>query len=108
MALIFGLSSISIPPTLPGGSDKGAHAILYAGLGTLLLRALAGGQFRRIAVRTLLTAIVLAAAYGVSDEIHQLFVPGRSYEIADMVADAAGAGVATIGVTLWGRMKHVL
>ena len=108
MALIFGLSSISNPPNLPGGSDKGAHSILYAGFGTLLLRALAGGRLRHVAVRTMFAAILLAAAYGVTDEIHQLFVPGRSYEVADMVADAAGAGVATIGVTLWGRMKHVL
>ncbi|MEK7483355.1 MAG: VanZ family protein, partial [Planctomycetota bacterium] len=29
--------------------------------------------------------------YGISDEFHQAFIPGRCFEIADMVADTAGA-----------------
>lgn len=108
MALIFGLSSISTPPSLPGGSDKGVHVILYAGLGVLMLRAIAGGLLRRVSWRALILAVVLAAAYGVTDEIHQRFVPGRSYDVADMAADAVGASAAGIAITLWSRMRHVL
>ena len=43
MAFIFGLSSISHTPSLPHGSDKGLHALLYSGLGALFARARAGG-----------------------------------------------------------------
>ena len=46
MALIFALSSISHPPALPGQSDKGVHALLYAGLGALL-RSRAGRRLAR-------------------------------------------------------------
>jgi len=59
MAFIFGLSSISETPDLPGGSDKGLHAVLYAGLGGLLVRALAGGLRRRITLATALIATVI-------------------------------------------------
>ena len=38
----------------------------------------------------MLLAAVLAAAYGLTDEIHQIFVPLRSVELADWMADAVG------------------
>ncbi len=44
MALIFALSSIPSPPITPAGTDKVLHALLYAGLGALLSRAIAGGD----------------------------------------------------------------
>ena len=45
--------------------------------------------------RLCLTAWLIAAAYAVTDEIHQLFVPGRSCEFRDICIDAVGvlAGV---------------
>src|SRR6185295_11134170 len=87
LALIFGLSSIANPPELPEGSDKNLHALLYSGLGLLLVRALAGGLNRPVRLGIVLTATVLSALYGVSDEIHQYYVPPRQVEALDVVAD---------------------
>jgi VanZ family protein len=92
MAVIFGASSIHDVGTLPGNvSDKTAHFAGYALLSVLALRAWAGGRLAGISWRTALAAIIFASLYGVSDEIHQVFVPGRSSDIADAAADAFGA-----------------
>ena len=97
MALIFVGSSISRPPDLPSAiGDKGAHALLYFGLGALFVRALAGGSWRPFGARTGLRAVAYSTVYGVTDEIHQMFVPPRTAEVADLVADAAGAAAAVI------------
>ena len=98
MALIFAASSIPNLQRLPGGmSDKSGHSIGYAMLAGVLLRALAGGRLRGVTVMRGLIAIVLATIYGVSDEFHQLFVPGRSADRYDVLADSVGA---TIGVAI--------
>jgi VanZ family protein len=106
MALIFGLSSLSQTPDLPGGSDKVLHGLLYAGLGGLLTRALAGGLRRRVTVAAVAGAIVIAAAYGVSDEFHQWFVPPRQVESLDVLADTIGAACAAAIVYVWSRLQH--
>jgi len=41
-----------------------------------------------------LTATLLATAYGVTDEYHQSFVPGRTADPMDVVKDLAGAAAA--------------
>lgn len=89
MALIFHLShkpAIEIPPLFPH-QDKVFHFCEYFGLGFLLALALPYGATRR----RFLLAFLLAAAYGISDEIHQSFVPGRDASVWDWLADAAGA-----------------
>ena len=53
-----------------------------------------GGELwpqRQIGWSILLAAVALTTAYGVSDEIHQLFVPGRHARLADVFFDAGGA-----------------
>ena len=98
MALIFAASSIPNLRNLPGGmSDKSGHSIGYAMLAGVLLRAFAGGRLRGVTWKAGLIAIVLATLYGVSDEFHQLFVPGRSADPYDVLADCVGA---TIGVAI--------
>jgi VanZ family protein len=102
MVLIFWLSSISSPPDLPGGmSDKGAHALLYAGLGALLVRARAGGWGRPVTLGIAVAAVVVATLYGISDEIHQYFVPPREVEVRDILADAIGASLAAGALYAW-------
>ncbi len=102
-ALIFGLSSISSVPALPGGmSDKTAHMLLYSGLGFLFARALSGGGRRPMRLRLVAAAVAFAAAYGLSDECHQLFVPRRQFELLDIAADIAGGGVGAVSWWLWG------
>ena len=97
MVLIFLASSIPNLSRLPGGmSDKSGHSIGYALLGGLLLRALARGRLREVTWLRGLVAVMLAGAYGASDEFHQSFVAGRSADRYDVAADFAGAafGVA--------------
>jgi VanZ family protein len=108
MAFIFGLSSLSNLPTAPAGSDKGAHVFLYAGLGALVLRALTSAQLERVTWWTMLTAVAISGLYGVSDELHQRFVPGRSFEGADMIADVVGSCAGAGVLYLWSKMKHAL
>jgi VanZ like family len=98
LALIFAASSIPNLQQLPGGmSDKSGHSIGYALLAVVLLRAFARGRLAGVTWRAGLAAIVLATMYGVSDEWHQSFVPGRSPDRYDVLADGIGA---TLGVVL--------
>lgn len=81
-------------PDVPG-FDKVAHFGAYAVLGVLLAFA-AGRSALPIAV-----AALLGVAYGATDEIHQMFVPGRSPDVLDWCADAAGVLAACILYTRW-------
>ena len=44
--------------------------------------------------------------YGLSDEVHQLFVVGRYFEVSDLIADAVGS-LAGLLAAKWGlRLIH--
>ncbi len=95
MALLFYLShqpSLETP-MLFSGQDKVLHAAVYALLGLLLLaaqpRQAQGYSWQQIGI-----SVLIASLYGLSDEIHQYFIPGRSNEILDWVADTVGALIA--------------
>ena len=102
MAVIFYVSSLHEAPLPQGISDKSAHWLGYTGFSVTIVRALAGGLGRRIAASTAMVAVLIAVAYGASDEFHQVFVPGRSAELADLGADALGAIVGAAGCWAWG------
>jgi VanZ family protein len=99
-ALIFLLSSLSNPfPFKPSGLltlDKLLHFVEYGALGALLAWGLhragmavsSGGVW----------AAVLGSAYGLTDEVHQAFVPNRSADPRDWLADTAGALVGALVV----------
>jgi VanZ family protein len=78
-------------------SDKSGHTIGYALLAGLLLRAFARGRLSGITWRAACATLVLATMYGVSDEWHQSYVPGRNADRFDILADGVGA---TIGVAI--------
>ena len=75
--------------------DYAGHAMLYTGLGFLLANALTNRGALTKMTRGAMAA-GLASLYGVSDEWHQSFVPGRTPEVSDWAADTFGAaaGVA--------------
>jgi VanZ family protein len=108
MAGLFYLSSLSNLPSVPGGfiTDKHEHFSFYGILAALTLRALAKGQRRNVTLLTVLGAILISSAYGVSDEFHQRFVPGREYDVLDMTADAIGSAVAACLVWAWSIIGH--
>lgn len=93
-AAIFYVSSMPKPPapevTFPG-ADKIAHFLIYGGLATILSFGLRLSNESIDLKFLFLAPILIASIYGVSDEIHQLFVPNRSFELLDILADAAGA-----------------
>ena len=68
---------------------KGAHMFLYFVLGLLAM-----GTMNTYRIKTrlkVLVAFAIALLYAVSDEIHQLYVPGRACKVADVLIDATGA-----------------
>ena len=90
--LIFVLSSlpdISGPELYFSASDKLGHVLIYIPLGYFLARAVywQPGPFKG---QPAFWAVFIGILYGLSDEIHQYFVPGRLMEIADWGADAIG------------------
>ena len=104
MGLIFFASSLP-DPGLPGGSsDKAAHFLVYGALGATLMRALANGRIAAMNARRLLVAALVATIYGVTDEIHQYFVPPRTPDILDVAADAAGAAAGALAMMGLARM----
>lgn len=68
--------------------DKLYHAVNFGVLAALLYLATGRAWL----------AVLLASLYGVSDELHQSFVPGRSSDVTDWLADTAGAFLAVLVV----------
>lgn len=79
---------------------KCAHASEYAILGILLM--LTWNSYIPDAKRGSLIMFAVGAFYAASDEFHQLFVPGRSGRLTDVLIDSAGllAGIFLIYILL--------
>lgn len=94
---------LSAQPALPdvGVSDKQAHGLTYGLLAALILRALAAARWSGVSRVHAWWSALAATLYGVSDEWHQSFVPGRSSDVRDVVADATGATIAVVVIWLW-------
>lgn len=90
MLLIFVLSSQSSLPVVRvfSGADLLAHAAVYGILCMFL--ALSFVPPRVATWNRVLLLTVLVTAYGVTDEYHQSFVPGRDASLGDVLADGAG------------------
>lgn len=91
-AAIFGVSSIQ-GSNLPGGYSVQAHFTEYLILAVLLYIALRPGRSRASAA---LFALLIASLYGMSDEFHQSFVPGRMPDPMDWLTDTLGAGTGVL------------
>jgi len=83
---------------------KGAHVVAYLVLGLLAARAVTREAGRsRLAPWAL--AWLLATAYAVTDEVHQLFVPGRGGQVWDILLDSAGA-LAGVLLHRWWSLRE--
>jgi VanZ family protein len=102
--LIFSLSALSHPEeqlpafVLKGVSDKVLHAVEYAMLAFLCYRAFRWAAGPVVARQAVVLAIVTASVFGLTDEVHQLFVPLREASWQDWLADTVGAMLAAVGV----------
>ena len=100
MAVVFLVSSL---PRLGRASrfpDWISHPVEYAVGAALLCRALAAGG-RPLGVRAAVAATLLTTLYGITDEYHQSFVPGRTSDPADVAKDFAGAAAASFLYRRW-------
>jgi len=94
MAVIWIASSMQLPDLgvehVPL-ADKGVHFLEYGALGLLVAHAAMRTWPAHAWLRTAALAVLVTVAWGVLDELHQSFVPGRSAEAMDIVADFLGA-----------------
>ncbi len=94
MAVIFWVSSLP-GSEIPGGYATPGHLIAYSVLGGLLALPLLRmtGRDRAIAL-----ALLAASIYGITDELHQTFVPMRTPDVADWGVDTLGAFLGAVAV----------
>lgn len=110
MGTIFFLShqpgdSLSLPK-IPG-ADKLVHIIAYSVLAGTVSFAWSEQQKDRNPRALLLFTFVFCLLYGISDEFHQSFIPGRTVSVYDLLADCTGAAMACAFWARW-RKKMIM
>jgi len=101
-SLIFYLSSLPHPEEdLPKFlfekiGDKFLHVIEYAGMALLCYRAFRRAAGPRVAQQAVLITILAVSFYGMTDEVHQAFVPFRESSWLDWLADTAGGMIGAL------------
>jgi VanZ family protein len=84
-------------PTLISPVAKLLHVIEYAMLGFILFPLVLAYK------KPILSAVILAAAYAITDETHQLFVAGRHGSAIDVIIDTFGSMLGVYVALMWGR-----
>jgi VanZ family protein len=87
---------------------KSAHLTEYALFGMLLYYSLGGIRVREWRWKTALWALLIAGGYSLTDEFHQMFVPGRGPSLFDSGIDTFGALIGTLLVyaaSRWGGRR---
>lgn len=95
--IIFYLSSLIFPPGIPGGfpwKSIAYHFYAFLFLAAFLLISITQGKTEN--KNFIFIAVILAIAYAISDEIHQLFVPSRACSFSDFLTDSAGILFASL------------
>lgn len=106
MGAIFLLSHLpntSLSDPLFPHVDKLAHLIAYAALAASLLYALPETWHKWHLARISLLVVLFCLLYGISDEWHQSFVPGRNASAGDVLADVLGACLCMV---IYGRWRQ--
>ena len=85
-------------PIQTAGIDKILHFSIYTIFAFLLTRQISQDT---TPWRAVAGALLIATAFAAADEWHQRFIPGRSPELADWVADACGAILGALTCALW-------
>lgn len=84
---------------------KTAHATEYAILGMLMFGTIY--EEKKSKVHNYVLSWIFGTCYAATDEFHQLFVPGRSGQIRDVMIDSSGvlAGLLVIYIVMWIKMR---
>ena len=80
------------------GVDKVAHCLVYGGLAAVLSIGIRRSNDPAQPRVQWYVPVGFAILYGLSDEVHQLYVPQREFEWLDLAADGAGATLAQLCV----------
>lgn len=110
IALVLYCLAIFILSSIPGDNfpevdfkytDKLVHAAVYLVLCLLFFYSLKN-QSKNVKLKRFAAefAVLFTVLYGITDEIHQYFVPNRNCELSDWIADAAGAVIAYMIIKL--------
>lgn len=86
---------------------KSAHFFAYLTLGVLTYSAL---RLHKLTPKfTIAICAAIVVLFAISDEIHQLFVPGRSGEVRDVIIDSVAGiiGIGLAGVYFAYRSKRI-
>lgn len=75
---------------------KSAHCLEFAGLSFLCCNAFYHTEKKNMP----LPAVLITSVYAVTDEVHQLFVDGRSCQISDWAIDTGGAVIGALAFTV--------
>lgn len=107
MSLVFALSANPMPERMPDywQIDKLYHFGAYLVMGLLWARAFNHGRAGRPGMWVFLTAAGITVIFGGLVEVYQSFLPYRTGDIVDAVANGAG-GFA--GVFLYGWLKLLM
>lgn len=73
---------------------KNAHFFAYLVLGILVLNGLRNNGIK--GYKGIALALFICVLYAISDEIHQIFVPGRGGQVKDVIIDSGGAFIGVI------------
>jgi VanZ family protein len=87
---------------------KSAHTFLFFVLAILVANAVLKTGVKGI--RVFIIAFIITSLYACTDEIHQLFVPGRGCMFSDVVIDSAGAiiGLGFFGAVYWIKQHKIV
>ena len=83
--------------------DKVVHFAVYGLLATLVCRCRFRADWRAAVL-----GLLAASAFGATDEWHQSFVPGRSCDVMDWLADTGGAALAVTLYAGWSAYRALL
>ena len=107
MALIFTLSAQSrLPQPDISNIDKVEHFIAYAGLSVVAFWSVATARRKKSLLFCFVLAVLIASAYGVTDEFHQRFVPGRSCDPWDWTVDTLGAAAGAAVLSILAKRRR--
>jgi VanZ family protein len=110
--LVSAQSDLSLPTFPSSDSDKVAHVLEYGVLGILWARAVKASWPHWTFLLVLASIGLFTGLYGVMDEWHQLYVPGRFSDWHDALADLCGGTLVGMGyligvqVLRWRTMMH--
>lgn len=110
-AFLLTLTSWPSPPHVPVVSDipnfdKLVHLMLYAVEAWLIYRSVRWPGEPRFSATRALAIVGAMAVWGVADETHQNWIPGRSMEGDDVAADVAGAAAGAVVASWMSRREE--